>query len=39
MGPGGIVSDHVGVENGLHLIDGFEPGPAAFDAEVLVERR
>jgi len=35
----GIVVDEIGVENGLHLGDGFEPGAAALDAEVLVEQR
>jgi hypothetical protein len=29
----------IDVENGLHLLDRFEPGAAALDAEVLVERR
>lgn len=28
----------VAVENGLHLLDGLELGPAPFDAEVLVEQ-
>jgi hypothetical protein len=27
------------VENGLHLVDGFEPGAPSFDPEVLVEER
>lgn len=39
VGPFGIVMDEVGVENRLHLGEGFEPGLAAFDAEVLVEQR
>lgn len=34
-----FVADEDVVENGLHLLDGFEPGPASFDAEVLVEQR
>ena len=40
-GPGGslgVVGDEVGVEHGLHLLDGLEPGAATFDAEVLVEQ-
>lgn len=32
-----IVDDHVGIERGLHSLDGFEPRPAAFDAEVPVQ--
>ena len=39
MGPALIVSDEVAVENGLHLLDGLEPGLAAFYMEVLVEQR
>ena len=39
MGPRGVVGDEEGVERLLHLFDGLEPGPAAFDAEVLVEER
>lgn len=34
----GIVGDEIGVESGLHFLDGLEPGAAAFDAEVLVEQ-
>ena len=34
----GVVADEVGVEGGLHLIDGLEPGASAFDAEVLVKQ-
>lgn len=37
MGAFGVVGDEPFVENGLHLIDGLEPCPPAFDAEVLVE--
>jgi len=33
-----VVGDEVGVEGGLHLLDGLEPGAAALDAEVLVEQ-
>ena len=33
-----IVALYVGVENGLHFLDGIEPGAAPFDAEVLVEK-
>ena len=33
-----IVALHVDVENGLHLLDRFEPGAPAFDTEVLVEQ-
>lgn len=36
--PALIVACEEVVENGLHLLDGFEPGPASFDAEVLVEQ-
>ena len=39
MGPALIVADEEVVENNLHLLDGFEPGSAALDAEVLVEQR
>jgi hypothetical protein len=39
MWPAVIVAIQVGIENGLHLFDGLEPGTAAFDAEVLVEQR
>jgi hypothetical protein len=39
VGPAAIVAVQVGVENGLHLLDGFEPGSAALDAEVLVQQR
>ena len=39
MGPFLVVGLEVGVEGELHLLDGLEPGPAAFDAEVLVEQR
>lgn len=39
MRPALIVADEVIVENGLHLLDGLEPGAAAFDAEVLVKQR
>lgn len=34
----GIVDDEIAVENSLHLGDGFEPGPAALDTEVFVEK-
>lgn len=34
-----FVVDEIGVENSLHLSDGFEPGAAAVNAEVLVELR
>lgn len=33
-----IVTDEEVVENGLHFLDGFEPGAATLDAEVLVEQ-
>ena len=33
----GVVDDEVLVEGRLDLFDGLVPGPAAFDAEVLVE--
>ena len=39
MRPLGVVADQVGVQHPLHLLDGFEPGLAALDAEVLVEQR
>lgn len=39
MRPLGIVVDEVGIENRLHLLDGFEPGAPALDAEVFVEER
>ena len=39
MGALGVVDDEVGVERDLHLLDGLEPGGAAFDTEVLVEQR
>ena len=38
MRPALIVALHVAVENHLHILDGFEPGAAALDAEVLVEQ-
>ena len=38
MRPAVIVADEIVVENGLHLLDGLEPGAASFDAEVLVEQ-
>lgn len=38
MRPALIVADQVVVENGLHLVDGFEPGAATLDPEVLVEQ-
>lgn len=34
-----IVADEEVVENGLHLLDSFEPGAASLDAVVLVEHR
>src|SRR5262249_3630177 len=34
-----IVAQKMGVENRLHLLDGFEPGAASLDPEVLVEQR
>jgi hypothetical protein len=34
-----IVAGEIVIENGLHLLDGLEPGAASFDAEVLVEER
>jgi hypothetical protein len=33
----GIVTDEIVVERRLHLVDGFEPGLAALDAEVFVD--
>jgi hypothetical protein len=36
MRPSLIVAVHVGVENGLHFVDGLEPSASALDAEVLV---
>jgi hypothetical protein len=39
MRPALIVDDEEVVENGLHLIDGLEPGAASLDPEVLVEQR
>lgn len=39
MGPALIVTDKVLIENGLYLVDGLEPCPAAFDAEMLFEER
>ena len=33
----GIVLDKVLVEDALHLLEGLEPGTAAFDAEMFVE--
>src|SRR5512139_2149530 len=38
MGPLGVVGDEVGIEGGLHLLDGLEPGAPSFDAEVFVEQ-
>ncbi len=38
MGSLGVVDDQVGVEVGLHLLDGLVPLLAALDAEVLVEK-
>lgn len=38
MRPFGVAADEELVENGLHLLDGVEPGAAALDAEVLVEQ-
>ena len=35
----GIVFDEVLIEDGLHLLEGLEPGAAALDAEMLVEER
>ena len=35
----GIVVDEVLVEDALHLLDGLEPGAAALDAEMFVEKR
>ena len=34
-----VVGEEVGVEGGLHLLDGLGPGSLALDAEVLVEQR
>ena len=34
-----IIALHVGIENGLHLLDRLEPSAAALDAEVLIEQR
>ncbi len=34
-----IVAVELGVENGLHFLDAPEPSTAAFDAQVLIERR
>lgn len=39
MWPALIVAGQVGVENGLRLVDGLEPGATALDTEVLVEQR
>jgi hypothetical protein len=39
VGALGVVGDEPFVEDDLHLVDGFEPSPPAFDAEVLVEHR
>ena len=39
MGSLGIVLDEVVIEDGLHLVEGLEPGAAALDAEMLVEKR
>ena len=39
MRPRGVVADEIGVENGLHLVDGLEPGAPSLDPEVLVEQR
>ena len=36
--PSGVVGDHIGIERGLHLVDGLEPGAPSFDAEMLVEQ-
>lgn len=38
VGPALSVACGEVVENGLHLLDGLEPGPAPLDAEVLVEQ-
>ena len=35
----GVVLNEVVIEDGLHLLEGLEPGAAAFDAEMLVEKR
>jgi len=35
----GVVGDKVGIQGDLHLLDGLEPSPAAFDADVLVVQR
>jgi hypothetical protein len=37
MRPFSIVLDNILVEQGLHLVDGLEPGLAALDPKVLVE--
>jgi hypothetical protein len=29
----------LGIEDGLHLVEGLEPGATALDAEMLVEKR
>ena len=34
----GIVLDEVLIEDGLHLLEGLEPGATALDAEMLVEQ-
>ena len=38
MGSLGIVLDEVVIEDGLHLVEGLEPGAAALDAEMLVKQ-
>ena len=37
MRPLGVVGQQVGVERGLHFLDGLEPGARPFDAGMLVE--
>lgn len=34
-----IVAREIVVENGLHLVDGLEPGASCLDTEVVVEER
>jgi len=38
VGPPGVVGDEIVIERDLHLVNGLEPRPPAFDAEVLVEK-
>ena len=38
MRPLVVVDGQIGIQGDLHLLDGFEPGAPAFDAEVLVQQ-